>query len=292
VDRLGIRGNQGFASEGGVNSAARIALRGDPYRPPMFEPQNDIERMLLRASADPAARPGFALALMDAEIFLVLISEDGPIVTGPDGKAVIPEGTRLTLASVVRGEDKLLPFFTAPSRARSWYKGEHIVAPERTRDLFGRFPDAPYALNPGSDFAKDFTPGEVQRMLAGLFDEGPQTRTTEPPEKVLLVHPGEIPEDLVAALRSELGATKSVRGAWLMLAMRAGQPERSWMLGVDHDGSWDDVLAAIGRAVAGDVLKGRILDAKPLDDGSLSSTLRTGIPVIAVNRGFLKKLFR
>jgi SseB protein C-terminal domain/SseB protein N-terminal domain len=258
----------------------------------MFEPQNDIERMLLRASADPAARPGFALALMDAEIFLVLISEDGPIVTGPDGKAVIPEGTRLTLASVVRGEDKLLPFFTAPSRARSWYKGEHIVAPERTRDLFGRFPDAPYALNPGSDFAKDFTPGEVQRMLAGLFDEGPQTRTTEPPEKVLLVHPGEIPEDLVAALRSELGATKSVRGAWLMLAMRAGQPERSWMLGVDHDGSWDDVLAAIGRAVAGDVLKGRILDAKPLDDGSLSSTLRTGIPVIAVNRGFLKKLFR
>jgi SseB protein N-terminal domain len=149
----------------------------------MFEPENDIERMLLRASAEPAARPGFARALMDAEIFLVLISEDGQIVTGPDGRAVIPEGTRLTLASVVRGEEKLLPLFTAPSRARSWFKGDHVVAPERTRDLFGRFPDAPYALNPGSDFARDFTPGEVQRMLAGLFDEGPQTCTTEAPEK-------------------------------------------------------------------------------------------------------------
>jgi len=73
---------------------------------------------------EPAARPGFARgALMDAEIFLVLISEDGAIVTGPDGKAVIPEGTRLTLASVVRGEEKLLPLFTAPSRARSWFQG-------------------------------------------------------------------------------------------------------------------------------------------------------------------------
>jgi hypothetical protein len=258
----------------------------------MFEPENDIERMLLRASAEPAARPGFARALMDAEIFLVLISEDGQIVTGPDGKAVIPEGTRLTLASVERGEEKLLPLFTAPSRAHSWFKGDHIVAPERTRDLFSRFLDAPYALNPGSDHGRDFTPGEVQRMLAGLFDEGPQTRITAAPEKVLLVHPGEIPEALIAALRSELGAIKSVRGAWLMLAMRAGQPERSWKLGVDHDGSWDDIRSAIGRAVAGDVLKGRILDAMPLDDGSLSSTLRTGIPVIAVNRGFLKKLFR
>jgi hypothetical protein len=178
----------------------------------MFEPENDIERML-RASAEPAARPGFARALMDAEIFLVLISEDGQIVTGPDGKAVIPEGTRLTLASVVRGEEKLLPLFTAPSRAHSWFKGDHIVAPERTRDLFSRFPDAPYVLNPGSDYGRDFTPGEVQRMLAGLFDEGPQTRIAEAPEKVLLVHPGEIPEALIAALRSELGATKSVRGA-------------------------------------------------------------------------------
>jgi SseB protein C-terminal domain/SseB protein N-terminal domain len=258
----------------------------------MFEPENDIERMLLRASAEPAARPGFARALMDAEIFLVLISEDEPIVTGPDGNAMVPQGSRLTLASVERGDEKLLPFFTAPSRARSWFKGDHIVAPERTRDLFGRFPDAPYALNPGSDHAKDFTPGEVQRMLGGLFDEGPQTRITEAPEKMLLVHPGEIPEALIAALRSELGANKSVRGAWLMLAMRAGQPERSWMLGVDHHGSWNDVSAAIGRAVAGDVLKGRMLDAMPLDDGSLSSTLRTGIPVTAENRGFLKKLFR
>ena len=78
----------------------------------------------------------------------------------------------------------------------------------------------------------------------------------------------------------------------LMLAMRAGQSEQSWMLGVDHKGSWQDVRDAIGRAIKGDVLRGRMLDALPLEGSSLAVTLRTGIPVIAAKRGFFQKLFR
>ena len=125
----------------------------------MFEPENDIERLLMRASAEPAERPGFARALIDAQIFVVLVSDGGPIVPGPDGKVVIPEGTKLTLPNAMRGEERLIPFFTAPSRARAWFKDDHIVAPDRTRDLFERYPDAPFLLNPGSDYGKEFTPG-------------------------------------------------------------------------------------------------------------------------------------
>jgi hypothetical protein len=55
------------------------------------------------------------------------------------------------------------------------------------------------------------------------------------------------------------------------------------MLGVEHGGSWKDVQAAIGRAVAGNVLKGRMLDAMPLDSSSLSASLRGGIPVLAAS---------
>jgi hypothetical protein len=77
-----------------------------------------------------------------------------------------------------------------------------------------------------------------------------------------------------------------------MLAMRAGQADQSWMLGVEHSGDWNAVRAAIGRAVAGNVLQGRMLDAVPLADSSLAPTLRTGIPVIAAKRGFFSKLFR
>jgi hypothetical protein len=245
----------------------------------MFEPENDIERMLVRASAEPAARPGFARALLDAEIYVVLVP-DRPIVPGPDGNTTVPEGTKLALPSAMRGEERLIPFFSAPSRAKTWFKGDHLVAPDRVRDLFGRYPDAPFVLNPGSDYGKDFTPAEIERLLAGVFDDGPRPVTVPAGEKVLFGHPREVPDALIAALGRELGAIE-VNGAWLMLATIPSQAEQSWMLGVDHEGSWDEVRAAIGRPVASGVLGGLMLDAKPLDDSEISATLRTGIPVLA-----------
>ncbi len=253
----------------------------------MFEPENDIERLLMRASAEPAERPGFARALIDAQIFVALVSDGDPIVPGPDGKVVIPEGTKLTLPNAMRGEERLIPFFTAPSRARAWFKDDHIVAPDRTRDLFERYPDVPFLLNPGSDYGKEFTSGEVKRLLAGQFDDGPQTIVTEKSQQVLLGHPSEIPVALIEALSRELGALETVKGAWLLLALLPGNAEQSWMLGVDQTGAWQDVQDAIGRALTGDILKGRILDAVPIERSSLASTLRTGIPVTAARRGFL-----
>jgi hypothetical protein len=257
----------------------------------MFEPENDIERMLMRAATEPAARPAFARALMDAENFIVLAC-DRPLVPGPDGKATVPTGARLTMKTATRDEQQLIAFFTAPSRARAWYKGEHIVAPDKARDLFARHHNESFFLNPGSAYGKEFLPGEVKGLLNGHFGDEPETEIIEKPEQVLPAHPKEIPTDLIAALGRELGALKSVRSAYLMLAMRSSKSGQSWMLGVDHNGSWEDVRAAIGRALKGDVLSGWMLDAVSLDRTSLASTLRTGIPVIAARRGFFQELFK
>jgi SseB protein C-terminal domain/SseB protein N-terminal domain len=257
----------------------------------MFEPENDIERQLMRAATEPTARPDFARALMDAEIYLVLMLKGGSIERGPDGSAAIPEGAVLTLMSAQHGDEQTIPFFTAPSRARKWFEGDHICVPDKTRDLFARYPDAAFTLNPGSDYGKEFTPAEIKQLLAGLFDDGPRTIVADKPTQVLLAHPKEEPAALIAALARELGSIKTVRGAWLMLATRTDQPEQTWMLGIDHAGDWDDVRAAIGRAVAGDGLQGRMLDAMPLDSSSLSDTLRTGIPITPAKRGFFN-LFR
>ena len=257
----------------------------------MFEPENEIERMLVRAANEPSERSTFLRVLLDAEIVVGLVPESGHFVQGPDGHAIVPEGTTLNLQSVMRGEERLLPFFTAPSRARAWFSGDHIVAPECTRDLFGQYPEASFVLNPGSDYGKEFTPAEVKRLLAGHFEEGAETITIPAGEQVMLGHPSDVPNELIAALSREFSAEKSIRGAWLMLAARAGHPDQSWMLGVDHEGSWSNVLAAINRAIAGNVLKGRPLDAVPLESSSLASTLRTGIPIPAAKRGFFQKLF-
>ena len=257
----------------------------------MFEPENDIERMLMRAATEPAARPAFARALMDAQVYVVFVS-DKPPVAGPDGQLTVPAGAKLSLQAATRGEEKLIAFFTARSRASEWFKGEHIVMPDNARDLFARHHNASFFLNPGSAYGKEFLPGEVKGLLNGHFGDEPQTETIQKEEQVLLAHPKETPADLIAALARELGSLKSVRGAFLMLAMRSGKSEPNWMLGVDHNGSWEDVRAAVGRALKDDVLGGWMLDAVSLDRTSLASTLRTGIPIIAARSGFLQKLFR
>ena len=257
----------------------------------MFEPENDIERALVRAATEPAERAGFVRALMDARIFVVLTAENGSIVPGPDGTATVKEGAALRMATAQRGNETLLAFFTAKSRAQAWFKGEHVVAPETTRGLFSRAPDQSYVLNPGSEYGKEFTRDEVKRLLAGRFDSG-QAETLLTPEQVLLAHPRVKPEALIAALARELGALGSVSGAWLTLAHRQSHAEPSWMLGVKHDGAWNDVRGAIGRAVAGNVLEGRMLDAMPVDGSNFSEKLRSGIPVIAAKRGLFSRLFK
>jgi SseB protein C-terminal domain/SseB protein N-terminal domain len=252
----------------------------------MFEAENEIERLLVRAASDPFARAAFTRALMDAQIFLVLVP-DGPVQQQPDGSVKVPDGTKLNLPSATRGEVKLLPFFTSPLRAHTWFKGEYIVVPDKTRDLFVRYSSALFVLNPASDYGKEFTPDEVRRLLSGHFDDGPATEVIQKQEQVLLSRPADVPTKLIAALGRELGALKSVRAAYLMQAMRESQSNPSWMLGVDNMGNWQDVQAAIGRALAGGELLDRELDAMPLDHSPISINLRTGIPVVAAQSGIL-----
>lgn len=260
----------------------------------MFEPENDVERALVRASTDRSARPDFVRALLDTDVFIALVSADGgPIPLNTDGQAVA-EGARLTLATARRGDETLIPFFSAPSRARAWIDGDHVLAPDKVRMLFERHRDAAFVLNPCSDYGKEFTPMEVARLLAGDFEEPvepvePATLASAAPTPVLLGHPKERPEALIAALARELAPIKSVRGAWLMRAHRANQPEPNWMLGVDHTGDWAEIVDALRRAIAGDVLQGLDIEAMPLDAGEFAVTLRTGIPVIAKERSFLDR---
>ena len=87
----------------------------------------------MRASTEPAIRPAFVRALMDAEVQIVLVP-DKPLVPGPDGNATIPEGTTLTMPSATRGEEKLVPFFSAPLRARRAHR-IGIRAPKRRQSV-------------------------------------------------------------------------------------------------------------------------------------------------------------
>ena len=135
-----------------------------------FSPQNDLEIELVRAAHEPHLRTGFMRDLLDREVYLALLLADGSRVeTGADGRAIIPEGVRLELGAAERSGEKAVPFFSAPVRAQAFYRRDHVIAPDRVRDLLVRHPGARFVLNPGSDYALDLDPTDVAALLRGDF---------------------------------------------------------------------------------------------------------------------------
>ena len=135
----------------------------------MFEPENDLERNLVRAVAEPARWPDFLRAMFNGTTFVALGFDGAPPTPNAQGKLVFPEGTKLMLRTVRSGDQDYLPFFTAPTRARATFKGKHVVAPGMTRELFERHPGKQFILNPGHEHTRAFSSEDVNHLLAGQF---------------------------------------------------------------------------------------------------------------------------
>ncbi len=133
-----------------------------------FEPQNELEVELLRAAHEPAFRAAFLRELLDAEVFLALLLGDGSRVeTDGEGNAVIPPGARLELGPVQRDGGAAFPFFSAPVRAQTYYRQDHVIAPDKARDVFTRHPKTRFVLNPGSDYLVDLDETDIASLLRG-----------------------------------------------------------------------------------------------------------------------------
>lgn len=248
-----------------------------PATPLLFEPENDLERSLMRAATDKAYRPEFLRGLMEAEIFVVLLPVGGAISAGADGKAVVPAGVKLELGSVRHDGQILVPFFTAPVRARAVFKGDHIVAPEKLRDAFMRYRDAPFVLNPGSAYGKEFPREEINRLLAGDFDEGLRRVTIDKETKALISSPAIYPAAVAAGLTGIFKIMPSVKAACLGQITMAGEGTHL-LIAIDTDAPWDALLDDMRPRLAAALPSGEIVNFTPLSGGSFEGYFRNIAP--------------
>ncbi len=163
--RLGLCGSQGRAAEGGVgllepraassarNTFANLAVR----EPSMFEPENDLERSLVRAADDPAHRPNFLLRMLNAQVVVVL-QPDGPQASGsPDGRATTSPQGKMKLPMMRDGHQEYLPIFTALSRAKaSSATGSPFSLPCRRASCSSGIPESISCSIPGMSMRRNF----------------------------------------------------------------------------------------------------------------------------------------
>jgi hypothetical protein len=243
----------------------------------MFQPENELERSLIRATADPASQPEFLQRLLEAQVFIALVPSGGTITPGADGNAIIPAGTKLELRGVQRGGEEYLPFFSAPSRARLLFRGDHIVAPENPRDLFRKFPGRPFVLNPGSDYGKEFLPDEIRRLLQGDLRGDFREVVIDKPTSVLVSQPLPYPTEIVGVLAKIFAETPSVSSAHLA---QVTFPDRGpeLLIGIDGNRDWDAMMGELRPKLRAVLPPSRLINFTPLSGSSFEDDFRSGIP--------------
>lgn len=230
----------------------------------MFEPLNDLERLLMAAATDPAQRPAFSKAVLEAELFVSPLSE-------PDAV-----GRVSGLRSVTVGEGAIAcAVFTAPERGLAAFGPDILFIGNNGRALLDWLRPGPIFLNPGQDYGVVWQPEDLELLLDGMTKEVIQKET-----KIMLGLPVQRPEELLRRLTHSLSSDPDVREAYLMQAYRPERDQYSWMLGVKTRGDWRSVQALIRQAVDGLSLEWP-LDAVQLDGSEFAATLSTGFVIVA-----------
>ena len=237
----------------------------------MFVPENDIESALAEAAKDGSRVPEFLRQLLDAEV-LVAYSCDRELEPDGSGAASIPAGAHLTERGVTQNGSSLHAFFTAPSRVRAILTDNHVILPDKVRDLFERFPGALFVLNPGSDVAHQFAPEEVTRLLAGNFESSHNKVKITKPTNILLSQPSPYPTELVDALGKVFAAHPMIRAAYLAQADFPGG-DRHPMIGIEIEGEWAVMRRGLWPDLPKAITDGRNVDFVPHPGGPISDYL-------------------
>jgi len=200
--------------------------------------------LLRLAAGEPARRPDFYRALLEATVFVI-----GQPGGQGLGRVELDAGTTVSLQHWQRPDGApVLPFFTSKEALQRAVDAEvgFIALPART--LFEVTRGTALVLNPRSDYGKEFLPSEVDCLLRTRLPFEPETRTVMKATKLLLGQPKEYPAALVSSLTSLLSSHSNVRAAYLALMHEPSIDARPHLvIGIEADG---DPARAIREAGA------------------------------------------
>lgn len=237
---------------------------------PMFKPENDLERALVRAADDASARAPFFEQLLDAELTLALVESRGS--KGSGGGYEVPE--------VMSDDVAFVPVFTADSRVEAMFGFEKMMKVRQTfRQILEQIDGANFVLNPGSDYGREIMEEDVQAMLAGDFAKAAESDDFaadggfDQEEEALpqvVGRPSPQPTHLVKPLVKLFGGLREVRAVYLAQSLFPdAQGLKRLVIGIECDGDIDVVLDHVGE-VLDDVAKpSDVIDFVPVPGSPL-----------------------
>ncbi|NUO65659.1 MAG: hypothetical protein HOQ11_05135 [Gemmatimonadaceae bacterium] len=213
-----------------------------------FDPQNHLERSLMRAAKDPAARPQFYRDLAESDFYIV--QHDAPPRDGAS-QTTLEEGTTLQIAPLEIEGKEHLPVFSSLPRLEAVVDRQVGYIAINALEFMKITRGAELVLNPGSEYGKIFTAAEIAGILDGGAGGG--SYVTQRETRVMLGKPARYPQELADALTRFFERRKEVRRAWIAMFHNPDRDEKPHTLvAVDaSDADWPRLAADIGIVAQG-----------------------------------------
>lgn len=176
-----------------------------------FDPQNNLEESLIKASSDPAHRPQFYKDLAGSDVFIV---QEGPPPES-SGKKVLSEGMSLQLRNIEWEGRPYIPVFSSLPRLQAAIQEEVGYLALNALEFMKITQGAELLLNPGSDYGKAFTKDEIASILDGSIWKPTEQFVVQKETQVMIGQPSNYPAKLVEALTRYFKRTKEVKKAYI-----------------------------------------------------------------------------
>jgi hypothetical protein len=217
-----------------------------------FIPEYELEKALVEAVHNPASAPNFYCLLLECDL-LVLGSVEGQEPTSE--KITLTPGGRLDLIPGNKDGSRLLPVFSSMARMQQYVKQESKYLSINGRALLELTRGAPVTLNPASEYGKELTSAQIQKLLDGVSRGEART----------IIGEADYPAALVKMLTTLFASRPDIETAWVIqvtIADRAGEPHP--LVGIETGSDWLPLLQAI-KAAAEESVPGMVFDVQRVD---------------------------
>jgi len=245
--------------------------KGSVDTPPPFEAVNDLERALVKAATDPAARPDFYRCILASQLY---VSKEGESPRGYES-VHLEKGTKLTFRMLTIDGKTYLPVFTSLPRLQVYIQQPSGYYAFETRDLLEITRGGDLFMNPGSAYGKYLLAPEIASILDGSIWKPKNSMRVDHETKISIGQPARYPKELVEALGRLFQRIPGVQSAYLAHYFN---PETTvpphTLIAIEADGEWDPISAATGIVINAVKIFDPPVDVIPLGKSGLESYFR------------------
>jgi hypothetical protein len=217
--------------------------------------QYSFEDLLKKSADDASYRIAFLKRLLDEDLVLITDSKN---VT--EGAVRLEKDMKINVFSFSDGR---IPVFTSTDRIfdKGVIKKQVNYLTAKSQDIFGFLKGAKLILNPYSDYGKEFSPDEIERLLDGSYFTGNAHEIViEKETAVKIGQPARYPDLLIKALNRMFANDPSINTAYLgWIHDESSDVPPHYIFAISMNGDWKKLTDAIGSTIT-EIIGDEIVD--------------------------------